>query len=220
MTERMIAAPQTTVSQRRTQSLNRAWFGVVFAVAVLTGLGTAWFMRGSAPPTGAAPAPAPKPAVKPAPLPTPEVEVAVAEPAHVEQHPTEPEPAAVVEPAPKTPSPVRPKQPRKTSPVVAAAVQPTPAPTHVEEPAPVQIPQGEGTLRVNSTGTTEGVTVFLNGQAKGPPPVNFPKLSSGVYTVEIKLSNGKKSRAWKGPVMPDVTTALFFDADSGSWTKR
>jgi serine/threonine-protein kinase len=225
MTERMIAAPQTTVSQRRTRSLNRAWFGVVFVVAVLTGLGTAWvltglgtawFMRGPSTPVAATPTP-PKPVEPPKPQPAPptEIEVAVAEPTHVD----EPEPAPL-EPAPKTPQPVRPKQPKKPLPVAVAAPPPAPAPTHVEEPAPAQIPAGEGTLRVNSTGATEGVTVLLNGQAKGPPPVNFAKLSSGMYTVEIKLSNGKKSRAWRGPVMPDVTTALFFDADSGSWTKR
>ena len=219
MTERMLAAPQTTVSQRRTRSMNRAWFVVVFVVAMATGLGTAWFMRG---PTLPAPTPTPiavkpKPAEPPAPTPQ-EVEVALVEPPHIEEHVEE-----HIEPAAKGPTPAPPPvriKPNKTKVNVAvAATTPASTPTHVEEPAPAPIPPGEGTLRIASTGSTEAVAVLLNGQQRalrGLETRIANKTGSTAHNCDCGMTEplqaGQREdrkqvtgvKAWRGRVKPAV----------------
>ena len=50
----------------------------------------------------------------------------------------------------------------------------------------------------------------------GAAPVDR-KVSSGHYVVSVRLENGKKSVAWKGPVMPDRTTMLVYDINTERW---
>ena len=53
----------------------------------------------------------------------------------------------------------------------------------------------------------------------GPAPVDR-KIPSGHYVVTVRIADGKKSAVWKGAVLPDRTTMLFYDIDTERWQVR
>lgn len=46
------------------------------------------------------------------------------------------------------------------------------------------------------------------------------KVSSGRYSVSLKLPDGRRSVPWKGAVMPDRITALIYDVENQRWSAR
>jgi eukaryotic-like serine/threonine-protein kinase len=214
MTERVAAAPRhTSVSGKQARRVNRAKFIGVFAVAVVVGsLGTLLLTRGGEPEK---PAKLTRPVV-PAEPPKP------APPTVVDEPVIEPDPVVTVvetpPPANPTPTPVAPPKPKpvKPKPAVVAVVPAPPAPPKVEDPEPPAIPQGVGKLVV-SIGGSDPAEVLLNGRKVGPAPQQLRELKSGRYTVELALTNGKRTRAWTGAVMPEVTTRLKYDPVSKEW---
>ena len=215
MTERVTAAPQhTSVSGKQARRVNRAKFLGVFALAVVVGsVGTLLLTRSAEPP------PKPVKVVKPAPVeppkpPPPTVADPIVEPVDAVVTVVDPTPQ-VDPPAPAAPPahlPLRPKQPKPKPVAVVAPV----VPPKVEEPEPPAIPAGIGKLVV-SIGGSDPATVLINGKQVGPAPQQLRDLKSGRYTVELALANGKRSRPWNGPVMPEVTTRLKYDPVSKEW---
>jgi serine/threonine-protein kinase len=189
----------------RARSSNRLLFVLAFVVAVLIGIGvTAVFMRPSDAP---APPPAPAPIAKPEPSP----------PA-----PPKPAPAPEPESAPAPPSPVVEQPPPAPQPEPAPKPSAPPHAVHhakALEPAGETIPEGEGQLRINIQPANVVSRVVVGHDDWGPAPVN-KKVASGRYVVSVKLADGKKSPEWRGPVMPDVTTVLIYDTETGRWQKR
>ncbi|MFZ5442182.1 MAG: serine/threonine protein kinase [Myxococcota bacterium] len=198
----------------------RLALAAAFLLAVVLGVGGAAVLLG-----GGTPAPEPgHPVVVERAKPTPReplVEVPVAEPRR-ELEPT-PDAAAVeveveVEPvAPKTPVKAPPKKPTS----VAKPVE-KPSPPKVAEvapPPPVKesIPEGEGKLSINVAGSGRHV-VLVQGEDWGAPPI-VRKLSSGAYTVQVKLEDGTAS-SFKASVWPDKTTVLELDPSSLKWSTR
>jgi hypothetical protein len=207
MTERVRAAPaQTSVSGKQARRMGRLRLAGVFGAAVLVGsVGTLLLTRSAeAPPPVKVVKPAPPVTVAPPLNPPPPVEEVVVE-----------DPVVTV----TTPAQVKPRPP-KPKPVVVAAVPPPPPPPRVEEPRPRVIAPGIGKLRVSTVPGSAAVQVLVNGKAVGPPPQNINDVKSGPYTVELRLADGKKSPPWRGDVLPDATTVLMFDPDSGKWRER
>ena len=84
-------------------------------------------------------------------------------------------------------------------------------PVGVEARPPVEIPRGEGRLRVGSV--PEGV-VKIGRESWGPTPVDR-KVSSGQYQVNLTSPDGKKGQC-PATVLPDKITILIYDFESGS----
>jgi hypothetical protein len=137
---------------------------------------------------------APKPEPEPAPAPKP-----VEEPV-VEQL-DEPTVLPVTNPKTTPPRPIRHPKPVEQAPVAEV------------------IPAGKGTLRINVQPASLASRAVVGRDDWGPTPVN-KRVDSGQYVVSVRLPDGKKSPEWKGPVMPDVTTVLIYDASTGHWQKR
>jgi tRNA A-37 threonylcarbamoyl transferase component Bud32 len=183
----------------RARSSNRWLLGLAFAGAVAIGVGvTIALMR---PPAAQPPA---VPIARPEPAPPP---VAPSPPPPVEPDPdSEPD----IEPLP-----------------VSVGVTPSPRPRPIrrvvkEPPGPVAesaIPQGEGQLRINIQPANVVTRVVVGRDDWGPAPVN-KRVASGRYVVSVKLPDGKKSPEWRGPVMPDMTTVLIYDTETGRWQKH
>jgi eukaryotic-like serine/threonine-protein kinase len=219
MTERVAAARlQTSVSGKQARRRSRAMLAAVFGGAVLAGsLGTLLLTRAT---DDAKPAKVVKPAGPTAteplnpPLPPPDLTGAVEPVDAVVTVETPPN----VEPTPPAPTqPVAPPRPRpqKPKPVAVAVAQPA-APPRVEEPEPPAIPAGIGKLVVSVRGS-DVAQVVINSRAVGPAPQVLKDFKSGRYTIELALANGRRSVAWKGPVLPDATTTLLYDPNSKEW---
>jgi serine/threonine-protein kinase len=134
------------------------------------------------------------------------------EPAAEPQHATaEPEPAA--EPAQaKASGPARPRHPPPKP--VPVAVRPEPEPVPRES-----IPPGQGQLRISTSPANVASRVTVDRTDWGPAPVN-QRIASGRYVVTVQLPGGKRSPDWVGTVMPDATTVLIYDIESGKWQRR
>ena len=139
--------------------------------------------------------------VKPLPPPPPPVE-------EVEE--LGPAPVAV-KPVPVDPQPLPPVKPHRQKPPPVAVASKDPAPR--EEAA---VPAGEGRLRIGTLPASAVGHIVVGRDDWGPAPVDR-KVSSGHYVVSVKMENGKKSVAWKGPVLPDRTTLLVYDIDKEAW---
>jgi hypothetical protein len=98
-----------------------------------------------------------------------------------------------------------------------AVVKPA-APDRPEAPVEV-IPPGQGQLRISTSPASVATRVTVGRNDWGPAPVN-QRIASGRYAVTVLLPNGKKSPEWVGNVMPDVTTVIVYDIDSGKWQRR
>jgi hypothetical protein len=46
------------------------------------------------------------------------------------------------------------------------------------------------------------------------------RIASGRYVVSVLLPGGKRSPDWVGTVMPDATTVLIYDIDTGKWQRH
>jgi eukaryotic-like serine/threonine-protein kinase len=115
------------------------------------------------------------------------------------------EPVVVVKPPPDRPKP---------KPVVVVPKE-HPKPPAVEDDT-TQVPAGEGRLRIATMPASVVSKIMVGRDDWGAAPVDR-KVSSGHYVVSVKLENGKKSVAWKGPVMPDRTTMLVYDINTERW---
>ncbi len=133
---------------------------------------------------------------EPAPLPTDEPDVLPDEPVAVEPH--------AAKPAPK-------RHPKAAAPKSEKAEK--------AEAAPEAIPAGQGQLRINVMPANIASRVTVGRNDWGPAPVN-QRIASGRYVVTVVLPGGKKSPEWVGNVMPDATTTIVFDIDSGKWQRR
>jgi len=155
--------------------------------------------------------------------PPPELAVKRPEPKPPEPEPQQPavvpdepevvpdEPVAVEQPA----TPAKPAVTVKKHPKTAAKVDKAdPAP-----PAPEAIPPGQGQLRINVMPANVASRVTVGRNDWGPAPVN-QRIASGRYVVTVVLPGGKKSPEWVGTVMPDATTTIVYDIDSGKWQRR
>jgi len=117
------------------------------------------------------------------------------------------------EPAPVKPAPERHKP--KPAPIAAAPKEhPKPAPPPEDEP--VQVPAGEGRLRIGTIPASVVSRIVVGRDDWGPGPVDR-KVSSGTYAVSVRMENGKKSAVWRGAVMPDRTTMLVYDIGNERW---
>lgn len=156
--------------------------------------------------------------VKPAEPPVKPPEVAVLQPPEVVVEDAGAPEVAAVEPehvAKPRPRPPRPKPPRPDA--VAARVPEREREKPPEEPA--AIPAGQGKLRIGATDTDAIAGIFVGAEDWGTPPVDR-RVSSGLYVVVVKLSNGQRSSAWKGPVYPDKTTVLVYDVANARWSAK
>jgi len=134
-----------------------------------------------------------------------------------------PEVVAVVEPE-RVVKPAQPKpKPKPPRPEVVAKVPEKAKPEKPEKPpeeaAPAAIPAGQGKLRIGATDTDAIAGIFVGAEDWGTPPVDR-RVSSGQYVVTVKLSNGQRSTAWKGPVYPDKTTVLMYDVANSRWSAK
>ncbi len=163
--------------------------------------------------------------------------------------PADPGPGAVEDPAPGEPAaeptpddtvvihlpdpdgvpaapPRRPKEHRPKNPVVAQrppdkgepGEKPDKPSKLAEEPEPA-IPAGQGKLRIGATDADAVAGILVGKEDWGSPPVDR-RVSSGTYTVVLKLADGRKSSSWKGPVMPDRTTVLVYDVATEKWSVK
>ncbi len=108
----------------------------------------------------------------------------------------------------------------KPAPVgVAAAARDHPKPPPPVEEDPVQVPAGEGRLRIGTNPASVACRIIVGRDDWGPGPVDR-KVSSGNYAVSLKMDNGKKSIAWKGPVLPDRTTMLVYEVEAERWVLK
>jgi outer membrane biosynthesis protein TonB len=132
---------------------------------------------------------------------------------------SDPEPAA--EPEPKQEAEAT--DPEVASPQVKPAAQPHEKPkprpketahSATEQAAPVV--GGEGRLRIGTMPASAVTRILVGSDDWGPAPVDR-KIPSGQYVVTVRTPDGKKSSAWKGPVMPDHTTVLFYDLETARW---
>lgn len=212
--------------------------GAAFVAAVLVGVVVMVAVVGGEPPPAPRPPVAtPQPPLEPA-KPSPPLDLRPADPELVALPP--PEPAPVAQPAPVEPvaPAAKPTPEPKRPPRVAAAPEPTkPEPTKpppapepapplvrsVPRPEPVakvevsqDIPAGTGKLRISATQPGVVAAVLVGGDDWGTPPVN-KSVPSGQYTVTLKLTDGRKTAAWKGPLMPDQTRALMYDVETDKW---
>jgi serine/threonine-protein kinase len=126
--------------------------------------------------------------------------------------------------APKA-EPVRPdvkRPPRLKTPEIAKSVLPKgdpPKPSVVAPSVEESIPDGIGTIRISVVGDSaakvvvRGVRVYEQGQ-----PFN-EKVPSGMYTVMVRLADGRLSPQWRGAVRPEQQRKLSYDATQGRWNE-
>lgn len=185
--------------------------GTIGALALLGGFRSSTPDPKPAPPVVVSVRPKPKPPVVVAPEPKPperdiEIEMENLQPL-VRVTPVE-------RPTPVPPKPIGEKHKPKV-PLVAAVQKEHPKPAPVDDD-PVQVPAGEGRLRIGTLPASVVSRIVVGREDWGPGPVDR-KVSSGNYVVSVKMENGKKSAVWKGPVMPDRTTMLVYDIDNERW---
>ncbi len=210
-TERMV--PGAVLTEKKKPPL---WvMPAAFVVAVVVGtVGALLVMGGVKSSPKPAPAEAIGVAVRPKPKPPP---VAPPEPEELQNLEHAAAVPAGVKPTPVVP-PARPPTerhpPKPKAPVVAGPREHVKAPPPEDEP--VQVPAGEGRLRIGTIPASVVSRILVGRDDWGPGPVDR-KVTSGHYVVSVKMENGKRSAVWKGPVMPDRTTMLVYDIDNERW---
>ncbi len=127
------------------------------------------------------------------------------------EQPPPPRPERVVQPVKVVSTPVRVE--RAPEPKVEAKAEPE---KKAEPPKEPVIPPGEGQLRIKVINAGRA-TLTVDDESWGEPPVNR-KVSSGAFHLTVRADG----RSWssKVTVLPDQTTAVTLDAETGKWTSR
>jgi eukaryotic-like serine/threonine-protein kinase len=108
---------------------------------------------------------------------------------------------------------------RRPKPPVMEQPKPAPAEKATAVVVAEEIPPGEGKVAVSATDNTVVAAVLLGSTDVGQPPV-MKKVSSGHYTVVVKLADGRRSPPWKGAIRPSDYVRLKFDVAAWAWSRQ